>query len=75
MKRLYDHNDRYTEAANTISTIARDEGLRRAFDYAVENGYSIREASHVIHGEVTDIELVTMLGLDPNAPAVEPVEV
>jgi hypothetical protein len=62
-KHFFDENEKYSEAATTISQIARDSGIREAFKWALTNGYSIREASYIIHNEVTDEEL-SILVLD-----------
>lgn len=61
VKRFFDHNERYSPEANELSKIARNQGISAAFDWVEQNGYSLREASHIIHSEVTECELSLVL--------------
>ena len=57
MKRLFDEKDGFTLAATELAKIASEQGIGAAFQWATENGYSVRDAAHVIHGEVQEYEL------------------
>jgi hypothetical protein len=57
MKKLFDEKECFTLAAIELAKIAREQGILAAFQWVEENGYSSREAAHVIHGEVTEQEL------------------
>ena len=61
MKNLYDENDRHLPEAFDLMEIARKQGIEHAFKWAHTNGFSIRQASHVIAGTVLEVELSTML--------------
>ena len=64
MKNLYDKDARYTLQAELVEGEAYPT-IRAIFDRWVKEGYSPRDISHILHGCVTECELMTVLDMNP----------
>lgn len=60
-KSFFFSEEGYTPAAQELERIALNEGIKAAFKWAKDEGYSVREASHVIQGATFATEMETIL--------------
>ena len=63
MKSLFDKNAEWNEAARYLDQEAHDF-LKNIFKEYMDQGYSPREISHIIHGSVTDLEIESVLDMN-----------
>ena len=65
MKSLYDKDCRYTNEACQFSNEI-DKAIRTIFKQMVKDGFSPREISHLAQSVVMDLELDSVLGMEPS---------
>ena len=63
MKRLFNENDQYIEIANQLAS-AVSYVINDIFREYINLGYSVRDISHVINSDVTEREIIHVLGWD-----------
>lgn len=60
MKSLFTENHKYTDQALTLGS-ETSKALEDIFKKYIDLGYSPREIAHLMHQEITDIELMEVL--------------
>lgn len=60
-KKLFDEDDKWTPTALNLEAIALREGITAAFNWAEGNGYSPREAAHILFHAVVQEEVKRMM--------------